>query len=109
MAVGEVSFRDFRWVLAKESGVGVIIGAVMAAVAFGRAQLLGVGSDVAWVVAIAIAVISIWASLVAAMLPLVLRKLRIDPTVVSAPFITTLVDGTGLVIYFTIAKVILDL
>lgn len=43
------------------------------------------------------------------MSPLVRRKLRIDPTVVSAPFITTLVDGTGLVNYFSIAKFILDL
>jgi magnesium transporter len=42
-------------------------------------------------------------------LPFLLRRLSFDPTVVSAPFITTLVDGTGLVIYFTIARTILDL
>jgi magnesium transporter len=46
---------------------------------------------------------------VAAVLPLALRRLRIDPAVVSAPLITTLVDGTGLVIYFQIARVLLKL
>ncbi len=109
MAVGEVALHDIGWVLAKEAGVGVVIGVVMAGVAFARAEVLGVGSDVAMVVALSIAVISVWASLVAAVLPLVLRRLRFDPTVVSAPFITTLVDGTGLVIYFMIAKILLDL
>ena len=43
------------------------------------------------------------------MLPLLLRRLRIDPAVVSAPLITTLVDGTGLIIYFQIARVMLGL
>lgn len=109
MAVEDLTLRDVRWVLAKETGVGLVIGAMMAVVAYGRAEILGVGSDVAMVVAITIAVISIWSSVVAAVLPMVLRKLKFDPTVVSAPFITTLVDGTGLVIYFTIAKAVLDL
>jgi magnesium transporter len=109
MAVGRFELRDLRWVLSKEAGTGIAIGAVMAAIAYLRAEVLGVGSDVAMVVALSIAVISIWASLVAAVLPFLLRRLRFDPTVVSAPFITTLVDGTGLVIYFTIAKTILDL
>jgi magnesium transporter len=51
--------------------------------------------------------IVIWASFVAAILPLVLHRLRIDPAVVSGPFISTLVDGTGLIIYFTIAQMLL--
>lgn len=109
MAVEDLSLRDARWILGKEAGVGLVIGGVMAAVAFGRAEILGVGSDVAMVVAITIAVISLWSSLVASVLPMVLRRLKFDPTVVSAPFITTLVDGTGLVIYFSIAKIVLDL
>ena len=45
----------------------------------------------------------------AALLPLVLRQLRVDPAVVSAPLITTLVDGTGLIIYFEIARLVLGL
>jgi magnesium transporter len=60
-------------------------------------------------VAIAVSGIVIWAAVVGAVLPLVLRKLRVDPAVVSAPFISTLVDGTGLMIYFTVARVMLHL
>jgi magnesium transporter len=70
---------------------------------------LHVGRDMAYVVALTVLAICVWSATVAAVLPLVLRKLRIDPAVVSAPLITTLVDGTGLVIYFTIAKTILGL
>jgi magnesium transporter len=109
MAVGELRFRDVRWVLGKEVIVGLAMGAVMAAAAFGRAEILGVGADVGVVVSLTIAAICVWSSTVAAVLPLTLRKLRVDPAVVSAPFITTLVDGTGLMIYFTIAKVVLKL
>jgi magnesium transporter len=50
-------------------------------------------------------VIVLWAATVAAVLPLVLSKLRVDPAVVSAPLITSLVDGTGLVIYLTLARI----
>ena len=109
MAVGEVKLRDVGWVLGKEVGVGLVLGAVMAVIAFGRAEFLGTGRDVSFVVAITIAAITLWSATVASVLPLVLKRLRIDPAVVSAPFITTLVDGTGLIIYFTIAKVVLGL
>lgn len=109
MAVGEVQLRDVRWVLLKEVTVAFAMGAVMAIIAFGRAEILHVGSDVALVVSLTIFIICVWAATVAAVLPLVLKKLRIDPAVVSAPMITTLVDGTGLVIYFTIAKAVLGL
>lgn len=53
------------------------------------------------------AAIVLWASLVSSVLPLVLRKLRVDPAVVSAPMIATVVDGTGLMIYFWIAHLTL--
>ena len=109
MGLGEVQLRDVGRVLAKEVIVGLILGAIMAVVAFGRAELLGTGAQVAQVVALTIAAICIWSATVAAVLPLLLRRLRIDPAVVSAPLITTLVDGTGLVIYFTIAKYLLKL
>ncbi|MEZ4665308.1 MAG: magnesium transporter [Thermomicrobiales bacterium] len=89
--------------------MGIILGLVMAVVAFGRAQLLHVGSDVGFVIALTIMCICIWSAAVAAILPLIIDRLKIDPAVVSAPLITTLVDGTGLVIYFTIAKRLLHL
>jgi len=109
MALDELSLRDVAWIALKELRVGLLLGAVMAVVAFGRAQLLGVGIDVGLVVAITILAICLWAATVAAVLPLALRRLRIDPAVVSAPLIATLVDGTGLIIYFTIARILLHL
>ena len=108
MAVGEVQLRDVRWVLLKELAVASTMGLIMAAVAFGRAELLNVGTDIAIVVSLTILAICIWSATVAAVLPLVLRKARIDPAVVSAPLISTLVDGTGLFIYFTIARLVLN-
>jgi magnesium transporter len=113
MGLGELRLRDVGWVLFKELRVGLAMGAVLAAVAFARADLplvgLGVGSDVALVVAMSIFAISIWAITVAAVLPLLLRRLGVDPAVVSAPLITTVVDGTGLIIYFEIARLVLGL
>jgi magnesium transporter len=89
--------------------VGLILGAIMAVIAFGRAALLGVGTDIGVVVSLTILAICLWSATVAAVLPLTLRRLRIDPAVVSAPLITTLVDGTGLIIYFEVAKLVLRL
>ena len=109
MALNEVSFRDVAWIAFKEMRVGLILGAIMAVIAFGRAALLGVGTNVGIVVSITILAICLWSATVAAVLPLALRRLRIDPAVVSAPFITTFVDGTGLIIYFEIAKFVLRL
>ena len=109
MALGEVALRDIAWIILKELRVGLILGLVMAVVAFGRAWTLGVGLDIQVVVAVSILAICLWAATVAAALPLVLRRLRIDPAVVSAPLISTLVDGTGLIIYFQVAKYLLHL
>jgi magnesium transporter len=109
MALNEVSLRDIAWIVLKELRVGIVLGVVMAVVAFGRAALLGVGTDIGIVVSAAILAICLWSATVAAALPLVLRRLRVDPAVVSAPLITTLVDGTGLIIYFEIARLVLRL
>ena len=103
----EVSLRDVGWIVWKEVRVGLILGAIMAVVALARAALLGVGLNIGLVVAATILAICRWSATVAAVLPLTLRRLRIDPAVVSAPLITTLVDGTGLIIYFEIAKFLL--
>jgi magnesium transporter len=109
MALNEVALRDLVWIVLKELRVGFVLGAVMALVGFARAWLLGVGPDIGLVVSVSILAISLWSAMVAAALPLVLRRLRVDPAVVSAPLITTLVDGTGLIIYFEIARLVLRL
>ncbi|KMY35334.1 hypothetical protein ACH48_13665 [Aeromonas caviae] len=65
------------------------------------------GPEIGMVVTLTIVAIVLWSATVASVIPMVLRRFRIDPAVVSAPFIATLVDGTGLIIYFEIAKLIL--
>lgn len=107
LAVGEVGFRDILRVAAKEALTGVLLGAAMAVAAYVRAAMMGVGFPVGSVVATGALFIGLWASIVAAVLPIALHRLRVDPAVVSGPLITTLVDGTGLFIYFSLARLML--
>ncbi len=109
LAVGDVRFQDVGRVLLKEVAVGLLLGLTMAAATFIRAWTLGVEPQVQEVVAITAACVVLWSSAVASVLPLFLRRVGVDPAVVSAPFITTLVDGTGLIIYFTVADRLLQI
>ncbi|MGK4475957.1 magnesium transporter [Aeromonas molluscorum] len=107
MAVGEVSLRNLGTVLRKEITTAMLVSVAMALAAWVRAWSLGVGVEVGVVVTLTIIAIVLWSAVVASIIPLLLRRLRLDPAVASAPFISTLVDGTGLIIYFEIAKLIL--
>lgn len=107
MGTGQVRFRDIPAILAKEISTGVLIAVTMAGAAIVRAWTLNVGVHVTLTVAVAVAAIVLWSSLVAAVLPLVLKKVRVDPAIVSGPMIATIVDGTGLIIYFMIARLML--
>jgi magnesium transporter len=110
MAVGEVHPRHVIRIVGKEAITGLALGVVMGGLMFGRAKLTGDGStDVAMVVGLTILALTTWAATVGAILPLALSKLKFDPAVVSAPFISSLVDGTGLIIYFTLAQLLLSL
>ena len=107
MALGEVSMRDMSWLVFKELRVGIVMGLVMGVAAIGQSWFLGVSTDIATAVSIAVIAICAWAATVAAALPLILRRVGVDPAVVCAPLLSTLVDGTGLIIYFEIAKIVL--
>jgi magnesium transporter len=108
LGVGEVAFKDVFRVIKKELLTGALLGASLGIVAYIRAFLLDVQFNIGYVVALSALAIVLWSSLVSAFLPLLLHRLKIDPAVVSGPLISTLVDGTGLMIYFTIAKWILQ-
>jgi magnesium transporter len=109
LGVGEVKFQDLFRVIKKELLTGLFLGMSLGLIGFIRAWIMGVTFDVAYVVALAAMFIVIWSSVVSAALPLFLSRLKADPAVVSGPLISTLVDGTGLIIYMTIAKMILEL
>lgn len=108
MAMGQVRLRDVPTVLAKELSTGVLIALTMATAAVIRAWTLGVGPEVTLTVSLTVAAIVVWSAFVASILPPVLKKLRVDPALVSAPLIATIVDGTGLIIYFGIAHLTLS-
>lgn len=103
MGTGQVRLRDLPAVVTKEMSTGFLIAIAMAIAAMIRAWSLGVGPQITLTVCLTVAAIVLWSALVSSILPLVLKKLRIDPAVVSAPMIATIVDGTGLMIYFLIA------
>jgi len=109
LAVGEIRLRDAVRVFWHEVRAGLILGLLMAAVAFARALTWGVTTPLALAVATSIFTIVIWANGVGAILPLLAARVGIDPAIVSGPFMSTLVDATGLFIYFTVAKLILGL
>lgn len=109
LALGQVRFRDALRVLVRETSSGLLLGVLLCVVAFGRSLLWGNGAQLSLVVGLTILAVCAWANVIAAVVPLLAQKLRIDPTVVSAPLITTLVDATGLAIYMLIAKIVLKL
>lgn len=106
MAVGEVRFSDLARVILREMRVGLVLGAILAAVAFPVVAVFYT-APVGAVIAVTLIGICTWASFAGGMLPLVAKRLGIDPAVVSSPLITTLVDATGLVIYFLVAYAVL--
>lgn len=108
LALGDVTPRDLLSVLFKELRVSFLLGLLLGVATLVRAWTLGV-PDLGQVVALTAFLLVLWAATVATVLPLLLRALRLDPAVISTPLITTLVDGTGLVIYFEVARLLLRL
>jgi len=109
IALGEFDSKGLLQAWWHELRIGLALGIVMAVVAYGRALLWGTSSGVALTVSLAIFAIVVWANSLGAILPLLARRLHIDPTVVSGPAMSTLVDATGLFIYLTIAGILLGL
>jgi magnesium transporter len=113
LAIGELRLRDWWRVLLRELRAGLLLGAILGVIGFARVVLLppdegmAPANLIAAVVAASLVGIVLWGSLVGAMLPFALSRLGFDPASASAPFVATLVDVTGLVIYFTVATLFL--
>lgn len=112
MALGELRVTDWWRVMRRELVSGSMLGLILGIIGFLRVymwQQLGIynyGSYwllIASTVAISIFGIVLWGSLVGSMLPLFLKKMKLDPAASSAPFVATLVDVTGIVLYFSVA------
>lgn len=109
IALNEVRLSDIGRVILREVSSGLILGMLLAVVALGLALFISNSLPLALVVAISITLICTWANTIGAVVPLIARKVGLDPALVSAPLITTLVDATGLTIYLLIARAFLNL
>jgi magnesium transporter len=115
LALGEVTLRDWWRIMRREVFSGLALGSILGGIGFLRITIWSMFSDlygahwllVAITVGVALVGIVLWGTLAGSMLPLILRRFGFDPAASSAPFVATLVDVTGLVIYFSVALVIL--
>jgi magnesium transporter len=107
VALGEIQGSQTFRVLLREWLTGLLLGIVLGGLGFLYTWFLHGSPAFAAVIGLAIWFICMWANCVGALIPLLARRLGIDPAVVSAPLISTLVDATGLVIFYTVAIVVL--
>jgi magnesium transporter len=115
LALGEVGLGDWWRVIRREIAAGLALGVILGAIGIFRITLWSAFSDiygehwvlVALTVGLSLIGIVLWGTLIGSLLPFVLRRLGFDPATSSAPFVATLVDVTGLVIYFTVALIVL--
>src|SRR5262245_36801933 len=116
LALGEVKLRDWLRVLGRELRTSLTLGAWLGMIGFFRIVLwqhLGWADYTSHYLLVAMTVwtaligVVCFGSVIGSMLPFILRKLGFDPATSSAPFVATLVDVTGLIIFFTVAMVIL--
>jgi magnesium transporter len=115
LALGEVGVRDWWRVMRREILAGLALGAILGSIGFLRIALWSAFSGlygphwllVAMTVSVALVGVVLWGTLTGSLLPIALKRLGFDPAASSAPFVATLVDVTGLVIYFCVALVVL--
>src|SRR6266516_3604896 len=121
MALGEVTLRDWWQVMRREVRAGILLGAILGAIGVVRVGAWAIVGEqylhrqpygahwplVALTVGVALVGVVLWGTLSGSMLPFILRRVGADPAASSAPFVATLVDVTGLIIYFSIALLIM--
>ena len=115
MALGEVKLKDWWRVLCREIATGLALGSLLGAIGMiriffwpWREQMYGIHFGlIALTVALSVLGVVLWGTITGSMLPFILRRFKFDPASASAPAVATIVDVTGLVIYFTTASLIL--
>jgi magnesium transporter len=116
MALGELTLRDWWKVMRKEIASGLALGAILGLLGFLKIAVGGALWNASYgphatligaTLGVTIGAVVLWGTLCGSMLPLILRRLGLDPATSSAPFVATLVDVTGLLIYFATAILIL--
>jgi magnesium transporter len=109
MTTNDIRQSDIWRVVRRELVSGVILGLMLGAVALLRVILSdGVSSAMPLVVAVAVVTVCAWSNVIASVIPLLAKRFKIDPAMISAPLISTTVDATGLLIYIGVAKLLLE-
>jgi len=109
LAVGEIRPRDAGRVVLRETLTGLLLGILLGIIAFGGGWLVTRDIRMGAVLGTSVVAVCAWSTCVGALVPITARCFKVDPTVASAPFISTLVDATGLLIYFLVAKALLGI
>ena len=109
ITLDEVNIRNGLQAWKREVSVGFLLGIIMGGMGLLRAVLWHTGLEVAVVVALTLPLIVIWSTTIATLVPILAEHFHIDPAVISGPMITTIVDSTGLLIYFSLATAVLGL
>jgi magnesium transporter len=106
MALGEIELKDIIRVLWKEIRIGTFCGIGLGAVNFLRVYFMnGRNAALAFMVSLSLFATVLMAKSVGCVLPMIAKKLRLDPAIMAAPIITTIIDGASLLVYFSVAKV----
>lgn len=116
LALGEVTVRDWWRIIRREIKVGLILGVILGIIGFLRvaiwAQFINLYGphwlNIAFTVGFSLVGVVLWGNTIGSLFPLILKRVGLDPAVSSAPFVATLVDITGVIIYFTVASMLLS-
>lgn len=109
MATGEILLRDFAGVIWKEFRVSILVGLSLAVVNLARMLFLGSPLPVALTVSLTMILTVILAKMIGGTLPILAKRMKLDPAIMAGPLITTIVDGVSLYVYFTIAARLMGL
>ena len=117
LAIGELKLKNWWYVMRKEIFSGLLLGSILGIIGFTRiliwqeAGFYDYGEYWLWIgasVSLALIFVVLWGTLSGSMIPFILKKMKLDPATASAPFVATLVDVTGLIIFFSIAAILLN-
>ncbi|MBX2983514.1 MAG: magnesium transporter [Flavobacteriales bacterium] len=115
LALGDITVKEWWRIVRREASVGLILGVTLAIIGFVRVAVWSQFTNlygphwllVGFIVALSLVGVVLWGNLIGSLFPLLLKRLGFDPATSSAPFVATMVDVTGLVIYFSIASMFL--
>lgn len=120
LSLGEITIRDWFFVIRRELVSGLMLGSILGVIGFCKIMVLHFGLHafsgddaqywylIAATVSLALMGIVLWGTLMGSMMPILMQRLGFDPAASSAPFVATMVDVTGLVVYFSVAAMVLQ-